>query len=74
MSKRINKFFFWLFLHTPERLKRFYPQTVIDRIGETTKKEIDILQSEIIKQKGKIIATEQELKEVKNVHNNNKES
>lgn len=74
MSKRINKFFFWLFLHTPERLKRFYPQSVIDRIGETTKKEIDMLQSEITRLKWQQIKADSKLKEIHNVHNHNKES
>ena len=71
MSKRINKFFFWLFLHTPERLKRFYPQTVIDRIGQTARKEIDCMQSDIIRQKWQLITAQQKLKELKHDPDNN---
>ena len=61
----MNKFLFWLFLHTPEHLKRFYPQSVIDRIAEATKKEIDSMQSDIIKSKWKLIEAEKHLQHIK---------
>lgn len=68
----IDKFLFWLYLRTPERLKKLYPQRIIDRIGEATKKEIDMLQSDIIRQKWQLTAAQQKIKEVKpNVSDNN---
>ena len=68
----IDKFLFWLFLRTPEPLKRLYPPRIIDRIGRTAKKEIDMLQSDIIRQKWQLIEANRKLKEVKtNVPDNN---
>ena len=61
----MNKFLFWLYLHTPERLKSLYPQRIIDKVGETATKEISALQSDIIRQKWQLIAAQQKLKEVK---------
>ena len=61
----IDKFLFWLFLRTPEPLKRLYPPRIIDRIGQATRKEIDSMQSDIIRQKWQLVAAQQKLKEVK---------
>jgi len=61
----IDKFLFWLYLRTPERLKKLYPSRIIDRIGQTARKEIDCMQSDIIRQKWQLIAAQQKLKEVK---------
>lgn len=68
----MNKFLLWLYLRTPEPLKRLYPPRIINRIGEATKKEIDCMQSEIIKSRWRLAAAQQKIKEVKpNVSDNN---
>lgn len=67
----IDKFLFWLFLRTPETLKRFYPSRIIDRIGKTAKKEIDCMQSDIIRQKWQLVEAQQKLKELRNDSDNN---
>ena len=61
----IDKFLFWLFLRTPETLKRFYPSRIIDRIGQTAKKEIDCMQSDIIKSRWQLIEAQEKLKNIK---------
>lgn len=65
MNLRINKFLFWLFIRTPEPLKRFYPSRIIDRIGQTAKKEIDCMQSDIIKSRWQLIEAQEKLKNIK---------
>ena len=65
MNQRINKFLFWLFIRTPEPLKRFYPSRIIDRIGQTAKKEIDCMQSDIIKSRWQLIEAQEKLKNIK---------
>lgn len=68
----MNKFLFWLYLRTPETLKRLYPQRIIDSIGETATKEISALQADIIRLKWQQIEADKRLKEVKkNVPDNN---
>lgn len=61
----IDKFLFWLFLRTPEPLKRLYPSRIIDRIGKTAKKEIDCMQSDIIKSRWQLIEAQEKLKNIK---------
>ena len=61
----IDKFLFWLFLRTPEPLKRFYPSRIIDRIGKTAKNEIDCIQSDIIKSRWQLIEAQEKLKNIK---------
>ena len=61
----IDKFLFWLYLRTPEPLKRLYPPRIINRIGEATKKEIDMMQSDIIRQKWQLIEAEKHLQHMK---------
>ena len=61
----IDKFLFWLFLRTPEPLKRLYPPRIIDRIGQATRKEIDCIQSDIIKSRWKLIEAQQRLENIK---------
>ena len=67
----IDKFLFWLYLRTPERLKKLYPSRIIDRIGQTARKEIDCMQSDIIRQKWQLIEAQQTLKELRNDPDNN---
>lgn len=67
----IDKFLFWLYLRTPERLKKLYPSRIIDRIGQTARKEIDCMQSDIIRQKWQLIEAQQKLKELRNDPDNN---
>lgn len=61
----IDKLLFWLFLRTPEPLKRLYPSRIIDRIGQTAKKEIDCMQSDIIKSRWQLIEAQEKLKNIK---------
>lgn len=61
----IDKFLFWLFIRTPEPLKRLYPSRIIDRIGKTAKKEIDCMQSDIIKSRWQLIKAQEKLKNIK---------
>lgn len=61
----IDKFLFWLFIRTPEPLKRLYPSRIIDRIGKTAKKEIDCMQSDIIKSRWQLIEAQEKLKNIK---------
>lgn len=68
----MNKFLFWLYLHTPERLKSLYPQRIIDKVGETATKEISALQADIIRLKWQQIEADKKLKGLKaNDHHDN---
>lgn len=68
----MNKFLFWLYLHTPERLKSLYPQQIIDKVGETATKEISALQADIIRLKWQQIEADKKLKGLKtNDHHDN---
>ena len=61
----IDKILFWLYLHTPERLKSLYPQRIIDSIGETATKKISALQADITRLKWQQKEADKRLKEVK---------